>query len=168
MTSFVVIIDPSPRAIARRLRELGREFRSWRSAWRQVLPYLVRGVEENFASQGARNGAPWPALKPGTLRRKARMGQNRGALIGTGENVAAPLHGGGAVTMTATKLRYGISSKVANIQQHGSKRGLPPRRFMDWNRQMEAATTAALDAYARQLIGVASAKIDGDARGGSL
>lgn len=165
--AFVIISDPSPRALARRLRELGREFRSWRPAWRAALPYVARGVHGNLTSQGSSLSSPWPPLQPATLRRKARMGQSRGMLIGTGASIADPLSGGGAsVEISATRMRYGIPGLVPNVQHFGSsKRRIPARRFMAWTPAMENAVLVQMDALAKQLLAVASQRIGGDKRG---
>lgn len=165
--TFTIIADPSPRALSKAIKQLGRDVRSWRPAWRAAAPYLARGIAANITGRGGLNGAAWAPLKPGTVRRKMRLGQNRGPLIGTGANILDPFTGGSAVVdMTATRMKVGVANKIANIQHHGStKRGIPARRFVDWNRPMEAAVMRAMDVHARAMIAKVAARIDSDRRG---
>lgn len=160
--SITFHVDPSPRAIAKQMRFLGREFRSWRPAWRQALPWIVAGVRENFRSEGSTLGDPWEPLARATWRRKLAAGQGGGPLVGTGTNILNPISGGGVVQMTATRLRYGLTSSIANIQHHGTKDGrLPGRRFVAWSPVMEAATMRALEQYARYLLRKAASMMRG-------
>lgn len=155
------IADPSPRAIAARLRGLKREFRSWRPAWRAAAPLLARGLAQNLAQQGAPIGASWPPLKPETVARKARLGRGRTALVGTGEHLAAPLGRGGSVSMTATRLRVGVPrTVVANVHAAGSpSKHIPKRAVLEFSPPMEAAVLAAMNAWARELLSRAEVDI---------
>lgn len=164
--TFTLIADPSPRAIAKQLRSLGREFRSWRPAWHAAAPLVARGLHDNVLRRGSTIGETWAPLKAATERRKARLGRNRGPLIGTGASILDPLAGGSArVVLTASKMKIGVPGVAANVQHFGSeKRRIPARRFMDWSPPMEAAVKTAMDLHARKLIADALAKMNAAVR----
>lgn len=159
--TLTFIADPSPRAIAQRLRGLKREFRSWRPAWRAAAPLLARGLAQSLAEQGAPIGASWAPLRPETVARKARLGRSRSALVGTGETFAAPLGRGGLVSMSATRLRVGVPrTVVASVHAAGSaSRHIPKRTVFAFSPPMEAAVLAAMNAWARELLARAAGDI---------
>lgn len=165
--TFVLIADPSPRAIAQRLRVLGREFRSWRPAWRAAAPLVVRGLGLNLTRQGSPLGEPWAPLRPNTLRRRARLGQQRTILIATGEHIAGPLARGGSVNISTTRMRIGVPrSRVGTVQHSGSaKRRIPARPVFSFSPPMEAAVRAAMETHARDLLARAERDIAALRRG---
>lgn len=167
--TFTMIANPSHRAISSIVKDLGREFRSWRPAFKAMAPFVLRGIDENVRSQGRTIGAQWAPLAASTQRRKARLGRGRGPLIGTGENIADRTSSGSGVTLkiTATKMKLGLDGLVANVAHFGRKNGRqPPRRFVDWSPAMEAAALAAMEAHGRRLVAKASARMQAAAAGG--
>lgn len=160
--SITLFADPSPRAIARVIKGLGRSLRTWRPAFKAVLPYVAQGIRDNIRSRGASVGSPWARLATSTLRRKARLGQTRGPLIGSGENIDKPLNGGAIVKLSATRMSYGVKGLVANVQHFGRKKGdLPPRRYMAWNASMEAVLHLAMERHAQKLLTIAREQMAG-------
>lgn len=152
--SFTILADPSPRAIARELRALGREFRTWRPAFRAMAPYLARGLAGNLSTAGGSIGAHWAPLRPDTLQRKARLGRDRRVLVGTGATFAEPLASGGAIKLSAVRMRIGVpSGKVAGVQTYGSrKRGIPARSVLGWTAAMQHAAELEMERYAREML----------------
>lgn len=125
MATYTIIADPSPRAIAQRLRTLGREFRTWRPAWRASAPLVARGIRENLLGQGGPIGESWEPLKPDTLKRKNRLGRNRGPLIASGSSILNPLTtinvtGGGAPQGRDTRGRFTGGGKTSAPDGMGS------------------------------------------------
>lgn len=165
---FVMIANPSHRAIAKVMGDLGRKFRTWRPAFKAMAPFVLKGIDENVRAQGRTIGETWAPLAASTQRRRARLGRGRGPLIDTGAHIAHRTGSGSGVTikMTATKMKLGLDGLIPNVQHFGRRDGkLPARRFMDWNPMMEAAALTAMEAHSRRLIAEAAAQIERLARG---
>ena len=71
----------------------------------QVGTYLHKQEEQNFEDAGQTFDAPWEALRPGTVREKARLGLPQQDLVRTGRLAGAL---GESVSLTPGSVSVGI------------------------------------------------------------
>lgn len=169
---FKVVIDPSPRALARILGEKKR-WRDWRPSWRRSLPAIASGLARNIRGQGAPIGSRWPALSSETLKRRGRSGRGRAALVATGQLLAqiSSTSGGargGRRSLTRGRVRFGIpaSKTYGYVQQFGSKtRRIPARPFIGWNTPMRNAVLDQMEAQAKRQVAEIAREINRAAGG---
>lgn len=89
---------------------------------RVIRRLLIEGHRKQFLSKGGFLGSPWPALAPGTLARKVRMGQSSRPMEATGALKRALEGGRGKVTrVTRSSVTVGTSLFYAVFHMKGSK-----------------------------------------------
>lgn len=114
--------------LRRRLLRMADRMTDAREAFRQVVRILERATRRNFSSRGAYGGSPWPALKPATIARKRRLGQDVRILRATGrlfESLVDSSSSDHVESIGREVLRWG--SNVAYGVYHQSRR---PRRVI--------------------------------------
>jgi hypothetical protein len=94
---------------ARHVDEVGERASDARPVLKIVQKVIADGVEANFRGGGGRFGEPWEPNRPGTLARKARMGQGSETLVGNGD-LGAALTGG-----KGKRRRLGKSSTAVGV-----------------------------------------------------
>jgi hypothetical protein len=92
------------------LRRIGAHAVDPRPAMIAIRELLAEGNRQQFASRGSFLSTPWPSNSPGTLARKARMGQGSSPMQASGALGAAI--GGGAGKRTRVS-RTSVSVGVA-------------------------------------------------------
>jgi hypothetical protein len=151
---FSVTIDPSPKAIAAAFGVLGKGFDDWRPAFQSmVYPVFVKGLERNFATQGASLGDPWPALSPSYFVRKKRLG-SRLMLKLTGR-LRGTLH---VVKMNKRLISYGSTLPYARAVQYGKGR-IGKRRYAAWSDSMKATAIQKMNEFGEALVKKAHEKM---------
>lgn len=120
------------------LAAIGERARDPRPAMRQVKGILAEGVKKQFDSRGGHLNTPWPANAPGTLARKARLGQPAETLTATGA-LSTALSGGRGKRHRVTRSSVTIGTSIwhahfaqtgtSGAGKHGRTRA-PARRIM--------------------------------------
>lgn len=113
---LIVTHPPDPAAEA--LEEMGGRARNARPVMQKIMGHLTQAQREQFASEGARGGTPWPEKKDATKARQRRAGKpgdrSEHFTGGLEDSLTRATGGRGAIRRTSkqaatfgTKLFYG-------------------------------------------------------------
>jgi hypothetical protein len=120
-----------------------------RPALRDVREILAGGIAKQFASKGGHLGTPWPANKPGTLARKARLGQGAETLTASGA-LGTALGGGRGKRhrITRASVSVGVSGDLwyGQFAQTGTKRA-PERKIVGISKADNARAVRRVERY---------------------
>lgn len=122
--------------VASNLKEFGGRATDARPAMRKVRSIMEKGQRANFETSGSYLGEEWDQLSPGTLARRARLGQGTKPLVATGA-LERSLSGGrgkrGSATKTmaraGTSVWYGVFAQ-AGTKGAGNGASAPKRRIV--------------------------------------
>lgn len=123
----------------------------------EVTDLLLKRTDRRFETQTDPDGRPWPALKPSTIKRKAREGTKRGALQRTGKLRASIKRvraaAGATFISTGAEARIGIEDPevAAYARRHQQGFGVPVRRFLGVGALDVKAVDSLLRRKAREL-----------------
>jgi phage gpG-like protein len=94
-----------------------------RPALRSVKGVLAKGIAKQFTSRGGHLGTPWPENRPGTLARKARLGQGAETLTASGA-LGTALTGGKGKRHRVTRSSVSVGVDIWNAHfAHGGTKG---------------------------------------------
>lgn len=137
------------------LAAIGERARDPRPAMRQVKGILAEGVKKQYASRGGHLNTPWPANAPGTLARKARLGQSAETLTASGA-LGTALSGGKGKRHRATRSSVTIGTNIwyarfaqagtTGAGKHGQTRA-PERRIMGISKSDRAKALRDVERY---------------------
>lgn len=107
---------------ARDLAEIGERAADAKPALRVAQNIFEKGLSRNFSSEGSYFGAQWEPNAPGTLAKKARLGQGAEVNVATGATREAAQGGAGRKTsLRKTSVRVGLTPVGAIFAQRGTK-----------------------------------------------
>jgi len=137
------------------LAAIGERARDPRPAMRKVKGILAEGVKEQYESRGGHLETPWPANTPGTLARKARLGQSAETLTATGA-LGTALSGGRGKRHRATRSSVTVGTNVwyarfaqsgtSGAGKHGQTRA-PARQIMGISKSDRAKALRDVERY---------------------
>lgn len=160
---FKVTVNPSMKALARIIKNLGPKYKDWRPAWRKVLPIMASEMANNLRSEGAPIGARWTPLKQATLERKMREGLTSAALVASSlllNTISSKTKG--RRSLTRSKVSFGPNKLYQLIQQFGVRsRGVKGRRYMGLTTHLIEQTMLAMNNHSANLLAQASREISG-------
>ena len=143
MTRFEADVYANTAMARARLAGLAGRATDLRPAMTVVRDLIIAGHKENWESQGAALGTPWPANAPGTLARKS----STRPLEATGALKTAIYGGRGRATrVMKTGVRVGVRLMYARYNL-GSSRYRPARPMVGISRSTEAAAFKVLEKY---------------------
>ena len=120
-----------------RFTKLGIKANEAMPAMIAVLDYLRHAAGATMDSQGRRTGGSWSQLKPATIRRKARLGQDPRIERATGllyESLTRAGHPNQIANVTKTSATFGSDLPYARAQSKGDpKHNLPARPLIKLN-----------------------------------
>lgn len=129
-----------------RLAALADRATDLRPAMRVVRDLMIKGHKEAWASEGSVFGQSWPANAPGTLARKARMGQPQRPLQASGALEQAIRGGKGRYSrVMKTSVRVGVRLHYARYQM--GKGRLPARPMVGMTKKTERAAMLTLEKF---------------------
>ena len=155
LIAFKVEVDPSPAAIARAYRGIGKEFSDWRPAWQKLVPQLQKGIRQNFATQGGALGSRWKPNDPAYDVRPKKQGKAQ--LVLTGEMMQAFTGRQTVQEMGKGRLVFGSDeipqARSTNFGRGGiNDRTSPKRMFFAWSKQMSNSMLGILDDHTKALL----------------
>lgn len=117
--------------LRRRLLRMSDNLTDGREAFRKVVRILERATRRQFASKGSYGGSPWAALKPETVARKRRLGQDARILRATGalfESLVSETSSAHVQDIGRQTLRWGSSIRYGVYHQSRRARRVIPFR----------------------------------------
>jgi len=143
---------------AKRMRKVSREILDFKPAFRQMLPFMQEGLEDNIKSQGSTIAENWPPLSKKTLERKSRQGSNKAALILSGELLRTIksqkgiryLDKKGVCIAPPTEMKYPYMLNYGAAPykgRRGQNLGYPARPWIGWNKRALAAADRIIETY---------------------
>jgi phage gpG-like protein len=108
--------------VSTNLKEFGDRATDAKPAMQKVRSIMEEGIARNFETSGSYLGEAWAPLAPGTLARKARLGQGSRILVAT-DAMGEALTGGRGRRGSATKTmaRAGTNVWYSVFAQAGTK-----------------------------------------------
>lgn len=110
------------------MRRIGARGADMRPAMSAIRELLIEGNRRQFETSGGFLGEPWERLAPGTVARKARMGQEATPMVATGA-LRESLEGGRGKRsrVTRSSVMVGTSLFYAIFHIKGTSKGVPAR-----------------------------------------
>lgn len=126
-----------------------------RPALEEIADDMMRIFGINITSGGRRGGGSWPALKPATIKAKAKEGHDPRPLISSGDLLRAVSVRGAAgqdLRISRNQISLNINLPYAAMQRFGGGHGVPGRDYMQilpkdrtgWVRTVERHLRSAL------------------------
>jgi len=147
-------VKPDPKVIQRAYGDLAKKLVDWSPALERLVPIIVRGLVQNFASRGTSLGEQWAPLTKKYAERKARKGLGRVMLQRTGRLRGDITTEAGVLSLTKRSLKFGTRLPYARAVQFGQRRVV-----LGWTPGMSGQATEIMSAHAAQLVEQASARI---------
>lgn len=178
----IKVTHPRVQEIDRLLRELGKDMRDFRPAWRRIAKeVLLPAVSKAFASKTSPDGESWaPRTEEYSKRAKGSLLERKGrlrkslttegggalalrkfgkmfALVGTDLDYALPLQWGyGAKSRSTGRALSRASASGRTARRSRSKRrrsDVPPRPFIAWSATMRVRSSTILVEFLQELVG---------------
>lgn len=147
--------------VSRALWQLRAGLGDFRPAFKDIVPVLAAGVQQNIQSQGGTLGKPWAPLSESALRKKLRYRKARSILHSSGRLIRYSTTPSGKRSLTKRVLRFGPPLRYPAILHFGvkGKKNLPARPFLAFSGKMRSETSAILERHARNLIQAAEDRL---------
>jgi hypothetical protein len=147
-------VKPDPKEIDAAFKRLGQRLADWRPALRRLVPVILRGQSQIFASKGAALGEPWSPVRAAYERRKARRGFGREPMRRTGKLRRDLISQAGVLSVGKKRLEFGTRLPYARAVHFGQR-----RRVLGWTSGMESEALEIMNGHARQLLEQTSAQL---------